>query len=226
MKKVILGLIFLINASFCLAQATTGKNIDDHLLIKDAQKNLGLEDPIDVVGTPYLNERFADGEVVFEKGIRNQAQLRYNIYKDWMEFQQNNQTFILDPDRRIKEVQIDQNTFIVKEYRAKGKATLGYFMVLDSGQITLLAKPTVVYKEYQQAQALQSSSTPPKYTRTADQYYYLINGNQLKKVDNVKNMIADFPDKQDALTDFAKKEKISAKDGEELKKLVSYYKTL
>ena len=87
--------MLLLTSSPMLAQATSGKNIDDHLLIKDAEKNLGLEDELDVIGTPYLNETFAQGEVVFDKGMRNVVPLRYNIHKDWIEYQQNSQPISL-----------------------------------------------------------------------------------------------------------------------------------
>ena len=209
-----------------MAQAATGKNVDDHLLIKDAQKNLGLEDEIDVVGTPYLNEEFARGEIFFDKGMRNAVPIRYNIYKDWIEYQQNNQTYILDPDVRIKQVKFDESVFVVEPYPSKGKTRLGYFKVLDSGKVTLLAKQVVLYKEYQQAQALQSSSSPPKYTRAADQFYFKVGASKPKKVDNIKSMIASFPDKQDLLMDYAKKEKISARREEELRRLFAYYYSL
>jgi hypothetical protein len=224
---LITGTVLLcLTGAYCLAQSTTGKNIDDHLLIKDAEKNLGLEEAVDVIGTPYFNETFAQGEVVFDKGKRNVVPLRYNIHKDWVEYQQNSQTYILDPDARIKEVKIDEDIFVVDGYKSKGKVRLGYFKLLDSGKVTLLAKQVVLYKEYQQAQALQSSSSPPKYTRAPDQFFFKVDSGELQKVDNIKNMIASFPDKHDELMDFAKREKISARKEDDLKKLVAYYHTL
>ena len=219
-------MLLLLTHALVSAQATTGRNVDDHLLIKDAEKNLGLDDAIEVIGTPYLDEKFAPGEIIFDKGMSNAVPIRYNIYKDWIEYQQNNQTYILDPDVRIKSVKYDENTFVVEPYASKGKTRLGYFKVLDSGRVTLLSKQTVMYKEYQQAQALQSSSSPPKYTRTADQFYFKIEAGEIQKVDNLKNMIASFPDKQDELSAFAKKEKISVRKEEDLKRMMTYYHSL
>jgi hypothetical protein len=219
-------MLLLLTSSLVMAQATTGRSIDDHLLIKDAEKNLGLEDEIEVIGTPYLHEKFEPGEIIFDKGTRNVVPIRYNIYKDWIEYQQNSQTYILDPDLRIKSVKYDENTFVVEPYSSKGKTRLGYFKVLDSGKVTLLSKQIVMYKEYQQAQALQSSSSPPKYTRTADQFYFKVGPSQPEKVDNIKSMIASFPDKQDLLMDYAKKEKISVRREDELRRLFAYYYSL
>jgi hypothetical protein len=217
-------ILFCLTASTCLAQSATGQNIDDHLLIKDAKKNLGLEDGVDVVGTPYLNKSFADGEVVFDNGSRNAVPLRYNIHKDWVEFRQNNQTYVLDPDNRIKRVTIAQDVYVVDKF--KSNAPLGYYKLLDSGQVSLLSKQVVLYKEYQPAQALQSSASPPKYTRVADQFFLKVGQGELRKVDNVKNVILAFPDKHDALKEFAKKEGISTKNEEDLKQLIAYYNSL
>jgi hypothetical protein len=225
-KLFIVGVMLFLTTSPSLAQATTGRNIDDHLLIKDAEKNLGLEDGIEVIGTPYLNETFTQGEVIFDQGARKAVPLRYNIYKDWIEYQQDNQTYILDADFRIKEVTFDENTFVVGEYPGKRKSRLGYFKLLDSGKVSLLSKQLVLYKEYQQAQALQSSSSPPKYTRAADQFYFKIESGELQKIDNIKSMVASFPDKQDLLMEYVKKEKISAKKEEDLRRLFAYYHSL
>jgi hypothetical protein len=45
-------------------------------------------------------------------------------------------------------------------------------------------------------------------------------------VGNLKEMIASFPDKQEELKQFAKKEKISPKKEDELLKLIRYYNSL
>lgn len=226
LKKIILTVTTTLSLtiSVLFGQSTTGKNIDDHLLVKDAQKNLGL-DMKDVVGTPYLNDNFINGEIIFDKGNRS-APVRYNIYEDWVEYQENNQTYILDPDVRIRKVMLNEDIFVVDKYKAKGKVQFGYFKLLDSGKVTLLSKQVVLFKEYQQASALQSNSSPPKYTRVSDQFFLKLASGELVKVDNIKNMIVNFPDNHDALNQFAKKEKISALDEEDLKALVRYYNSL
>jgi hypothetical protein len=206
-------------------QATTGKNIDDHLLVKQAEKATG-NTPSNVLGTPYLNDSFADGEVRFHKGNHSIVSVRYNIHNDWIEYQQNNQTYILDPDNRIKEVKIGEDIFVVEKYKSKGRFKYGYFKLIDSGKVTLLAKQVVIFEDYQEAKALESSSSPAKYTRAPDQFFLKIGEGELKKTDRLKEMIESFPDKHGELTDFAKKEKISPRKENEVRKLVDYYNRL
>jgi hypothetical protein len=206
-------------------QATTGRTIDDHLLIKEAEKAMG-NTPTNAIGTPYLNDSFANGEVRFHKGNHTIVPVRYDIHHDWIEYQQNNQTYILDPDNRIKEVKIGEDIFVVEKYKAKGGIKYGYFKLLDSGRVTLLVKQVVIFKDYQEAKALESAASPAKYIRAPDQFFLKIGEGELKKADRVKEMIEAFPDKHEELTDFAKKEKISPRKEDEVRKLVVFYNSL
>lgn len=224
-SSYLISLIWLASFSFSAAQATAGRNIDDHLLIKEAEKAMGGKVYENIEGTPYLNDAFKQGEVFFDKG-RHALPVRYNIYDDWIEYQQNNQTYILDADARIKKVRFDDYTFIVEKYESKGKIKRGYFTMLDSGKVMLLSKKIVTYRERQDAKALESGSTPAKYSRASDTFYYKIGNGELLKVENLKNMVASFPDKQEELNHFVKKEKISPRKEEELRKLVRYYNSL
>lgn len=224
-SSFLISLIWLASFSFVVAQATAGRNIDDHLLIKEAEKAIGGKVYENIEGTPYLSETFAQGEVFFDKG-RRALPVRYNIYDDWIEYQQNNQTYILDADARIKKVRFDDYTFIVEKYESKGKIKRGYFTLLDSGKVMLFSKKIVTYRERQDAKALESASTPAKYSRASDVYFYKIGNGELQKVDNIKNLVASFPDKQEELNRFVKKEKISPRKEEELRKLVRYYNSL
>lgn len=221
------GMLWLVTYSAVSQPTTSGRGIDDHLLIKESEKGLGEQSSSDVIGSPYLNETFAKGEVYFDKGnLTVVQQARYNIYSDWVEYQQNNQTLVLDPDQRIRKVRIEDHVLIVDKYPTRGKIKHGYFTLLDSGKLMLLSKHVVNYREPQAAGALESTSRPAKYTRAPDEFYYKLGSGDLKKIDNVKDLIADLPGNAEELKEFVKKEKISARKKEELLKFVQYYNTL
>jgi hypothetical protein len=67
---------------------------------------------------------------------------------------------------------------------------------------------------------------PAEFKRTADDFYYKIGEGDLQELSNIKSMIASFPDKQEELSAFVKKEKISPKKENEVIKLVQYYNSL
>jgi len=220
-----LGLSMVLTFSGVHAQMAT--NLAQHMLIKISDKTLYGDPAAEKVdGTPFLNENFVDG-VVYDNSARFPGvPMRYNMYDDLIEFKQGNQLWILDPQPRVRRVELDGHIFVVDGYEFKGKIKQGFFLLLDTGKVTLLSKKMVTYREQQPPKALESGPTPAKYSAAPDVFYFKIKDGAVGKVESIKKMIASFPDKQIELTEFAKKEKISPKKEEELIKLVRYYNSL
>jgi len=179
-----------------------------------------------IEGTPYLSEKYVDGEIFFGTTGRSTVPLRYNVFQDLMEYQQNGKALVLDPSPKIKSVRLGESTYVVDKFEFEGKTKFGFLNLLDSGKVTLLAKKVVKYQEPLKGRALDGGDLPAKFSRSSDAYFYRIGGGELQEVNNIKDMIATFPDKQEELKQFAKKEKISPKKEEELLKLVRYYNSL
>jgi len=178
-----------------------------------------------IEGTPYLSEKYVPGEILFGTE-RSTVPLRYNVYQDLMEYQQNGKALVLDPSTKIKRVRLGESTYIVEKFEFDGKTKYGFLNLLDSGKVMLVAKKVVKYQEPIKGRALDGGDLPAKFSKSSDAYYYRIGNGALQEVDNIKDMIASFPDKQEELKQFAKKEKISPKKEDELVKLVRYYNSL
>lgn len=101
-----------------------------------------------------------------------------------------------------------------------------YFLLLDSGYIQLMAKKVITVRAAQPPKALESSGTPAKYHELPDSFYYKIGNGELMKVTSLRKMIETFPDKQEEMKQYAKKEKISVKRKEELMMLLKFYNSL
>src|SRR6267143_2044045 len=99
---------------FSAAEAQKAMNLDQHRLIKISDKAL-YGDPAaeKVVGTPYLNDNFVTGVVYTNLGKYSGVSMRYNMYDDNIEFKQNDQLLILDPQPRIMKVELDGHTFVI-----------------------------------------------------------------------------------------------------------------
>jgi hypothetical protein len=179
-----------------------------------------------IEGTPYLNEQYVDGEVLYGSANRAQMQLRYNIYQDLMEYQQNGKPLGLDPSNTIKKVKVGDDVFVVEKIEQDGKTKYGFLNLLDSGKISLLSRKVVKFQQPLKGRALDGGDIPAKFSRRSDTYFYKLNDSTLKKIDNAKDMIKLLPGKQDDLKHFAKREKISPKKEDELVKLVQYYNSL
>src|SRR5689334_15514419 len=81
--------------------------------------------PANVKGTPYLDESYVNAEIAFANNTRT-APVRYNAYKDLMEYQQNGQALVLDPTTTIKHVTLAGEKFVVEKYEVNGKIIPGY----------------------------------------------------------------------------------------------------
>lgn len=178
-----------------------------------------------IKGTPYLDEAYADGVIFFANNKRT-APIRYNAYKDLIEYKQDGIARVLDPTTTIKKVCVDSSTFVVEQYDNKGKAAYGYFELLDSGKVKLYAKKVVKYVPPLKGRALDGSDQPAEFKRSADVFFYKVGDSPLQPVGSVKSIISSLPDQQDELTRFAKAEKISPRKEEELKKLFRHYNSL
>jgi hypothetical protein len=182
-----------------------------------------------VEGSPYLDDKYVQGEILFgeaSKVAHTKVPVRYNIYQDLMEYQQNGKSLVLDPSNKIKKVHLGETTFIVEKYELNGKTKYGFLSVLDSGKVMLFSKKMMKFQQPLKGRALDGGDLPAKYSRLSDAYFYRIGEGELKPVGNLKELISTFPDKQEELKQYAKQEKISPKKEEELVKLIRYYNSL
>jgi hypothetical protein len=176
----------------------------------------------DFEGSPYDNDIFVKGDIYYDVNQRfPDVPLRYNVFNDVMEFKMEGQKTIYE----IKPI-IGEDTFVVNEYEEKAKIIPGFFKVLATGEIDLLAKYQVDFKEAQPAKALVLPE-PAKFIRKDDQYYIKINGDDItQKISNIKKLIELIGDHKNELSDYAKKEKISVGNESELIQFISFYNSL
>ena len=179
-----------------------------------------------IEGTPYLTEQYMEGEIFFGGTSRTKVPVRYNIYQDLMEYQQNGKALVLDPSKKIQKVRMGEETFVVEKFNMDGKSKFGFLNLLDTGKMTLMSKKMIKYQEPLKGKALDGGDLPAKFSRLSDTYFYRFGDGELKEVGNLKEIIASLPDKQEEVKQFAKQEKISPKKEDELLKLVRYYNSL
>jgi hypothetical protein len=177
-------------------------------------------------GSPYLNDAYEEG-VIYLSNVNHKYQARYNAFTDLVEYQQNGRMLVLDPTTQIKKIQLNNTTFVVEKYVKEGKPKFGYFARLDSGKVILYSKKVVDFMPAKKGGSLDGTDQAAEYKKRPDRFFIKVgDAGSLEEVTNLKSVIAAFPDKQDELAAYAKKEKISAKKGEELAQLVRYYNSM
>jgi hypothetical protein len=177
-----------------------------------------------IKGSQFVNEQYVDATIYYaDKSMT--VPLRYNAFQDVMEYQQNGKAFVLDA-KNINRVKMGDEIFITAPYDSKGKQKVGFFALLDSGEMMLLARKVIVYSPAMKGRALDGSDLPAQYKPAPDTYYYKLGEAAPKEVDNLKALLADLPDNQSAIAEFAKKEKISCKKEKDLVALAKRYNQL
>jgi len=202
-----------------------GVDVTDQMMLLDSRRVLyGDGATEETIGTPYLAETFDSADVYTRKGVFVAVPMRLNIYEDYLEFKNKEGVYILDPALNIDRVDFRDYRLVVEKTDVGGKMKLGFFELLDSGKVTLLAKKVVSYRQPQPVKAMEDAK-PGRFTKKDDEYFFKIQKGQLMEVGSIKKFIEQFPDKQNELKEFANKEKIDRKR-EDLVMLVQYYNSL
>ena len=178
-----------------------------------------------IKGTPYMNDTYEEGVIFLEKN-KFKVPARYNAFKDLMEYQQGGRAMVLDPSPAVKRIRLQNATFVVEKFVLDGKPKFGYLMLLDSGKAMLYSRKVVNYVPPKKGGNLDGTDQLAEFRKVPDIFYVKIGNAELHEVRNMKSLLAGFPDKQEELTRFAKKEKISPRKEDEVVKLVKYYNSL
>ena len=203
--KFLLGMVTMFTISIASAQVTTSSGET-------------------IAGSPYVDDKYKDGMIYY--GDKNYpAPIRYNAYQDLIEYQQNGKALTLDANPSIKKVVVGDEVFIPLSHEGNTKK-LGYFVMVDSGKLSLYSKKKIIFLPFKQRGKIDGTDQPAEFQKKPDIFYYQVGDGALQQVDNVKSIIASLPDKQDEMTQFAKKEKINAKKEKDILQFVKYYNSL
>ena len=179
----------------------------------------------EIEGTPYLDEKFVPAMIHHDNTVHKVA-VRYNVFRDVIEYMEGTVNMSLEPGPNINKVCLGATTLVVKKFEYKRQAKYGYLALLDSGKVILYSKKVVTFHKASKGPAPAFQEIPAGYDREPDVFYYKIGDGELHEVESIKSMIAMLPEKQEELTVFAKKEKITPKKEEKIIKFVQYYNSL
>jgi hypothetical protein len=195
------------------------------MLISDARRFIDPPEAEPIDGTPYLEDDFREGSVASVKGTYTGVPMRYHIHGDFVEFKQKDATYILDPTPAIRKVNLSGASLVVDNYVVKGKSRLGFYVLLDSGKLTLLEKKNMMLYPAQPPKAIETEGKHARYEKLKDDFYYKLNGGAIVEISSVKKILEALPDHQEEMKNFVSKEKIS-KSEDDLVKLARYYNQL
>lgn len=221
MKKLILSLTLLLAISnYSYAQTSPPSEEDSEVFLKQNQPKLAPEFKR-IAKKMYESEEYKPAKV---DDINKVFKLRYNIYKDQMEYTKSGKLYFLKKQvgRMVSFTNLNTKYQV---YEIDGKRK--FFVVHNEGNNRLLTKSIVQFQEARQAEDSFQQSSRADFKRERDQIYFAFNNTSPVKVpSSKKKFFALFGDKESAIKTYMKKNKLSRKDKEDLIKVLDHYSSL
>jgi hypothetical protein len=189
------------------------------------KNNLGLAENSNISGSQYLNENFENSDIFYDREFKiSQVPVRYNIYNDQFEFKNNNTILNFANPEKIDRIVTETEIFIYVR-KNKNNKVQGFAKVWNEQYPSVLTKMKVEFFNKEKPQAF-AEEKPDRFERAMDRHYLIKSKDEIEIIKSVKKLIISLEKHSSELSDFAKKEKISSGDPDELAKLLDYYNGL
>lgn len=186
---------------------------------------LSLEVPI--LGSPYINETFKQGETLINGKTRTAALMRYNALSEAVELlDRNSQKPRKLLRRKTISATFDGKTYFVMEYLEGNKKKLGYFNQLNDGKVRLLYRPLKKFFQAETPENGYDQYDPPTFKDVSQ--YYIKTGDQPATLTKLRkrNLLKAIDDKVAILKPFIKKHKLNLSKEADAILLLNYYNLL
>ena len=215
---------YLLTLSFCLVLLNSSAQMINH-------RNelfggwIGMPEEEYIEGTRYLYDDFKNGDVYYDgKSKISQVPLRLNLHNDEFEYKEKDSDFAFAEPYHIDKIVIEDEVFIYLN-RSFDPDISGFVKRWNAELPSILTKMKIDFYKRVSGQAFVESK-PDRFERDTDKHYIMQSENEIIKINSVKKLIKLLGDHSSELSKFAKEEKISADNGEELAKLLDYYHEL
>lgn len=181
--------------------------------------NTGIE------GSPYLTDEFKNGEVYYGGKYKvPKVPLRLNLYNDQFEYKDRSAILALADPKIIDKIIIEDEIYIYIEKNG-GSDVEGFVKMWNAELPSVLTKMKTVFKDKEEPKPFEETK-PDRFERVLDKHFIMKSSDEVVKIASVKKLIKYLGAHQDELSSFAKKEKVSSGDPEELAKLLDYFQEL
>ena len=183
-------------------------------------------DANDVQGSMYFIDAFMPAKIECLKEII--PPLRYNAYKDEIEFKKDNELYYIVKTDSC-DVMIDNRRYRHVYYQENNETTKGYLLVLSSdlkAKHLLFRKDKIRYNPPVLAATSYQTDKPASLTKEDPVYFLSTSLGILQMPRKKKELLTLFPEKVSQIEQFLKEKKISFNDENDLLLLTAYLSTL
>ncbi|MDP4224719.1 MAG: hypothetical protein Q8868_15535 [Bacteroidota bacterium] len=182
-----------------------------------------------IEGDPFLYRDFTPGRVFLKTGEKIPLYLRFNIFTHTIQFRYNEGIFALLNQESVSFVLIDTLRFIYTSYlKSTGddnSRANTWFLLKKDGKLKFLVMMNLKIQRGESARAYQ----PPTNTRFValpDSYYIGPEGKSAIRIESKNDVLSLLADKNAAVMQFMKTNKLGVKKPKDLAKIVNYYNSL
>jgi hypothetical protein len=177
----------------------------------------------DIQGSPYLKDEFTPGDIITKDDIiYKNVPLRYNIYNDDIEFEMSKGAYLaISNPKKMKEIRIDEDVFVYAIKRKKKGEQYGYYKLVEDGEIQLLSRYNIVFKEATNTTGYKAAE-PPKFNRNANSFYVKLGTKEPQQLGKKKEIEKVFGSESKEILSYIKKTKLNIRKEQDLVKLVQH----
>ena len=218
MKKIIsitfICFISSINAQQVSLNQVFGDNSVFTGVRSASEKTLKYEE---ILGSPYFDKDFHEAKVAenYEK-----INVRYNSYKDEIEFQKDNKIQVLPKQEVFSRIELFNPKTVLVLLETNDLS--GYYLELVSGKNILYKKIKTDFIDVVKAANSYASDKPATFKSKEAFYYIKTNSNLIQKPKNQKDFVDSYPELKDKINVFIKDNKIKFGKEEDLIKFVNF----
>lgn len=177
----------------------------------------------DVIGSPFLNNDFVNGNVVLINGLKFQSvPLKYSSYNDELFFKNIKDESLLSFVVPVKSFELLGQTYVNGFPAIDNFTENSFYELISNGSVKLLLKN---YKTILENKPYNSASSEKKFMD--NKVYYVFKAGKIQRFKpSKKDFMETFFDKSSQIDIFLKKEKVDFKNNADLAKVFEYYSSL
>ncbi|HAY3544234.1 hypothetical protein HZQ24_12795 [Elizabethkingia anophelis] len=205
MKKIFI--ISAISLSTIYYGQTMINNVNDFYTTAMNNGTINNSTSENISGSPYLTNDYLVTKI---SNLNNSISARYNIYKDEIEFKNNDKIFLVPKTDSYSKISFSNGTNLILVNNNY------YVITYQQGNNMILKKEKIKYNPAMEARSSYQEPKPASYTKASPQFFLLSNNSNVTEITK-EELIKLYPEKD--INSFLSKNKINFKNENEFIKL-------
>ena len=225
MKSKYIFLYILLFLSFSNVSAQIFLSLDDfsQRMRRNDKPKIITEETKNIEGNAFAQDEFIAGRIVKFDGVSYiDIPMKYNIYNDQLEFEDNEGIpFYIGNPKEFKEILIGKQRYVYRDYIYKNKSISGIYELLSEGTISLVKKERILVEDSEPDQHFKLAKRA-RFEHLPSEYFVVKDRMYISRINSIKGMVKLLGGNK-LLTQYSRLNKLKFTNESDLKKLILYY---